>query len=139
MSLRSPYFSIQNSNASIYHLDFLHSRAIVLNNKDFSFIILHPDTQLAFDVLEEGTGTFEMHEKFEDSSLKYQGPIHLTLPEKVLKSVFDLALPLQSFGSVSVFQKSQDFSEQFFGCSEVTVFKNSLKKISLLSLRVNKF
>ena len=47
------------------------------------------------------------------------GPINLTLPEKDLTSSFNLALPLQSFGSVSVFQKSQDFPRQFFGCSEV--------------------
>ena len=39
--------------------------------------------------------------------------------EKDLTSSFNLALPLQSFGSVSVFQKSQDFPRQFFGCSEV--------------------
>ena len=69
MSTRSPYFSIQSSNASIYHLDFLHSRAIVLNNNDFSFIILHPDTQLAFDILEEGIGTFDLHQQFESPQI----------------------------------------------------------------------
>ena len=74
MSTRSPYFSIQSINASIYHLDFLHSRAIVLNNNDFSFTILHPDTQLAFDILEEGIGTFDLHQPFETSEM-FQGTV----------------------------------------------------------------
>ena len=74
MSTRSPYFSIQSINASIYHLDFLHSRAIVLNNNDFSFIILHPDTQLAFDILEEGIGTFDLHQPFETPQI-FQGTV----------------------------------------------------------------
>lgn len=36
----------------------------------------------------------------------------------VLDSSFNLALPLQAFGSVSVFDRSEDFPLQTFGCSE---------------------
>ena len=36
----------------------------------------------------------------------------------VLESSFNLALPLQAFGSVSVFERSEDFPHQAFGCPE---------------------
>ena len=80
---RSPYFSIQSKSVTIYRLDFLHTRAIVVNNSDFSLIILHPESKIAFAILEEGIGTFdELQNSLDNFPVEFQDSASLTLPDK---------------------------------------------------------
>ena len=68
---------------TIYRLDFLHTRAFVVDNNDFSLVILHPDSEVAFAVLEEGIGTFEeLQQSLQMFPEEFRGSANLTLPDK---------------------------------------------------------
>ena len=85
-----------------------------------SLIILVPFTTLAFQVLEDKIGTFELTTDYSTFPMEYQGPSEVKLPSNLpsLNSSFDLAIPLQSFGSVSVFSRSEDFPRNALGCDQ---------------------
>ena len=67
---------------TIYRLDFLHTRAFVVDNNDFSLVILHPDREIAFAVLEEGIGTFEELQNLQMFPEEFRDSANLTLPDK---------------------------------------------------------
>ena len=98
-----------------------YSRAIVLTNRQntLSLVILEPLNQMAMDILENQISMFELSTDFSEYPVEQQGSGSLkfaSLPP--LDESFDLAIPLQSFGSVSVFDRSDDFPRKAFGCDQ---------------------
>lgn len=85
-----------------------------------SLVFLEPFSQLAVEILESRIGTFDLRSDFHPSWLEYNGQAVIKLPSIMpdLDTSFDLALPLQSFGSVSVFDRSEDFPKRAFGCDQ---------------------
>ena len=127
------FFSLATSNLTLFQVDFLHSKVIMIHNdQQLSLIIIQPESLLAFDVLEDQIGTFELSTHFQDYPIEYQGRAIVTFPAEMPKTIdssFDLAIPLQSFGSVSVFRRSEDFPKRAFGCDQplhiATMFQES--------------
>ena len=99
----------------------IYSRAIVLTNKQntLSLVILEPFNQMAMDILENQISMFELSTDFSEYPVEHQGSGSLMFPSfPPLDESFDLAIPLQSFGSVSVFDRSDDFPRKAFGCDQ---------------------
>ena len=72
------------------------------SQNNFYLVILEPFNKMAMEVLENQISMFELNTDFSSYPMDYQGPGSLRFPKLPPLDVtsFDLAIPLQSFGSV---------------------------------------
>ena len=72
------------------------------SQSNLSLVILEPFNKMAMEVLENQISMFELNTDFSSYPMDYQGPGSLKFPKLPQLDVtsFDLAIPLQSFGSV---------------------------------------
>ena len=72
------------------------------SQSNLSLVILEPFNKMAMEVLENQISMFELNTDFSLYPIDYQGPGSLRFPKLPPLDVtsFDLAIPLQSFGSV---------------------------------------
>ncbi len=98
------------------------SRVYIIKDpqSDLTLVILEPYSKLASEVLEGRMGTFPLTTNYEMYPKEYQGPASLKFPKlpSLQESSFDLAIPLQSFGSIKIFSRSEDFPRRAFGCEQ---------------------
>jgi hypothetical protein len=75
---------------------------LVNSQSNLSLVILEPFNKMAMEVLENQISMFELNRDFSLYPVDYQGPGSLRFPKLPPLDVtsFDLAIPLQSFGSV---------------------------------------
>ena len=84
------------------------------SQSNLSLVILEPFNKMAMEVLENQISMFELNTDFSSYPMDYQGPGSLKFPNLPPLDVtsFDLAIPLQSFGSV-MFRYSEKATKFF--------------------------
>ena len=84
------------------------------SQSNLSLVILEPFNKMAMEVLENQISMFELNRDFSLYPIDYQGPGSLKFPKLPPLDVtsFDLAIPLQSFGSV-MFRYSEKATKIF--------------------------
>jgi hypothetical protein len=111
-------------SVTIFTIDQLDSRAIVLDTDRYSLVILEPSTVLAFELLQDELGTFELASRFSNNTqefpVAFKGQARISLSSKIpiIQNYFNMALPLQAFGATKAFEQSTDFAQKSMDCKE---------------------
>ncbi len=113
-----------NNNVTVYSVEELKSRVVVIQDQ---FLFFLPFTKLAFKILEQKIGVFEMNSlNHTVGKIIYEGPARLNFPTeiKTIQSVLKMAIPLQQFNAFAIFDGARDFPKQSLKCAETLRMRN---------------